>query len=54
MIDPRARSIATAPVEEEEILPGTAAELDAAHASIARGEGIPHQEIRRQFRTKRR
>ena len=54
MIDPRARSIATAPVEEEEILPGTAAELDAAHASITRGEGIPHHEIRRQFGTKRR
>jgi hypothetical protein len=54
MIDPLARSIATAPVEQEEILPRTAAELDAAHASIARGEGIPHEEIRRQFGTKRR
>lgn len=54
MLDPLARSIATAPVEEEEILPQTATELDAAHASIARGEGIPHEEIRRQFGTKRR
>lgn len=54
MIDPLARSIAAAPVEEEDVLPHTAAELDAAHASIARGEGIPHEEIRRQFTTKRR
>lgn len=54
MIDPVARSIADAPVEDEEILSPTAAELDAAHASIARGEGISHDEILRQFRAKRR
>lgn len=52
MIDPLARSIDNAPVEDEEILPQTAAELDAAHASIARGEGIPHEEILRQFGAK--
>jgi len=40
MIDPLSTSIANAPVEDEEILPPTAAELDAAHASIARNEGI--------------
>lgn len=49
MVDPVARSIANAPFEDEEINPETAAELDAAHASIARGEGIPHEEIMRQF-----
>jgi len=54
MIDPLARSIDNAPVEDEEILPQTAAELDAAHASIARGEGIPHEEILRQFGAKQR
>jgi hypothetical protein len=54
MIDPLARSIADAPVENEEILPQTAVELDAAHASIARGEGISHDEILRQFGAKRR
>ena len=53
MIDPVARSIAEAPVEDEEILPQTAAELDAAHAAIARGEGIPHEEILRQFGAKK-
>ena len=54
MIDPVARSIADSPVEDEEILPPTAAELDAAHASIGRGEGISHDEILRQFGAKRR
>lgn len=49
MLDPVARSIANAPFEEEEINATTAAELDEAHASIARGEGIPHEEIMRQF-----
>lgn len=54
MIDPLAYSIANASVEDEEILPQTADELDAAHASIARGEGIPHEEILRQFGAKQR
>ncbi len=38
-----------APVEEEEITPDTAAALDRARASLARGEGIPHQEVLREF-----
>ena len=37
------------PVEEEEITPETAAALDRARASLARGEGIPHEEILREF-----
>lgn len=49
MLDPLARSIGNAPVEDEDISPAMAAELDAAHASIARGEGIPHEEIMGQF-----
>ena len=49
MIDPLANSLALAPVEEEEITPETAAALDRARASIARGEGIPHEEILREF-----
>ena len=48
MLDPVARSIADAPFEDDEISAETAAELDAAHASIARGEGVPHEEIMRQ------
>ena len=47
MLDPG--SLADAPEEEEEITPETAAALDRARASLARGEGIPHQEILREF-----
>ncbi len=49
MLDPVTRSIANAPFEDEEINAETAAELDAAHASISRGEGVPHEEIMRQY-----
>jgi len=49
MLDPIVRSIASAPVEEEEITSETAAALDRARASLARGEGIPHEEILREF-----
>jgi len=49
MVEPLSRSLASALVEEEEITPGTAAALDRARASLARGEGIPHEDIRREF-----
>jgi hypothetical protein len=49
MVEPLARSLALAPVEEEEITPETAAALDRARASLAGGEGIPHEEILREF-----
>lgn len=49
MVEPAQRSLALAPVEEEEITPETAAALDRARASLARGEGIPHEEILREF-----
>lgn len=42
-------SLANAPVEEEEIATETAAALERARASLARGEGIPHEEILREF-----
>jgi hypothetical protein len=51
MLDPL--SLATALVEEEEITPETAAALDRARASLARGEGIPHEEILREFGLKK-
>ena len=47
--DSLAHSIAQTPVEEEEISPETAEALDRARASLARGEGIPHAEILREF-----
>ena len=49
MVEPLSRSLALAPVEEEEITSETAAALDCARASLARGEGIPHEEILREF-----
>jgi len=52
MIDPLSRSIADSPIEDEEINAQTAAELDAAHASISRGEGVSHEEILRKFGVK--
>jgi hypothetical protein len=49
MVEPLARSLAEAPVEEEEITPETAAAVDRARTSIAGGEGVPHEEILREF-----
>lgn len=49
MVEPLSRSLVAAPVEEEEITPETAAALDRARASLARGEGISHQDILREF-----
>ena len=46
---PLSHSLAHAPVEEEEITAETAAALDRARASLDRGEGIPHDEILREF-----
>ena len=42
-------SLSQAPIEEEEITAETAAALDRGRASLARGEGIPHEEILREF-----
>jgi len=49
MVEPLERSLAMAPVEEEEITPETAAALERARASLARGAGITHEEILREF-----
>jgi len=48
-MEPKLDSLALSPVEEEEITPETAAALDRGRASLARGEGIPHEEILREF-----
>ncbi len=49
MVEPLGRSLALAQVEEDELAPETAATLDRARASLARGERIPHEEILREF-----
>jgi hypothetical protein len=48
-VEPLARSLALALVEEEEITPETAAALGRARASLAHREGIPHEEVLREF-----
>lgn len=37
------------PVEEEEITAETATAVDKSRSSLARGEGTPHEDIRREF-----
>jgi hypothetical protein len=49
MTEPLARSLALAPVEDEELTPETIAALEEARRSLDRGEGIPHEEIMREF-----
>ena len=53
MVEPLARSLALAEVEEEGLAPLTAAALDRARASLARGEGISHDELLREFDLKK-
>jgi hypothetical protein len=53
MIEPLAHSLAHAGVEDEEITPETAAAIDRARASLDRGEGIPHDDILREFGLKK-
>jgi len=47
--DSLSRSLANAPVEDEELTPETMAALNRAAASLDRGEGISHEELRREF-----
>jgi hypothetical protein len=49
MVEPLAKSLALAPVDSQEITPETGAALDRARATLARGEGIPHEEILQEF-----
>jgi hypothetical protein len=49
LVEALARSLALAAVEDEEITLETAAALDRARASLARGEGVPHDEVLREF-----
>ncbi len=49
MIGPLPHSLGSAPEEQEEITPQTAAAIDRGRASLARGEGIPHEQILREF-----
>ena len=48
-IEPLSASLARAEVEDEEITAETAAAIDRARASFARGERVSHEEILREF-----
>jgi len=48
-VEPLERSLLQAPMEEEEVTAETSAALDRARSSLARGEGIPHEDILREF-----
>ena len=42
-------ALASVPVEEEEVSGETAAAIDRSRASLARGEVVSHEDIRREF-----
>jgi hypothetical protein len=47
LADPVWRALRAAPLEDEEIRPGEEAAVQEARESLARGEGIPHQQVKR-------
>lgn len=49
MLSPLERSLALAPYDDEPVTPEEAAAIETAVASLDRGEGIPHEEILREF-----
>jgi hypothetical protein len=49
MLDEMPDSLVNAPEDDEELTPEMAAAIERARASLARGEGIPHEEILREF-----
>jgi hypothetical protein len=49
MVEPLSRSLASAPLDEEELTPETATALDQARASLARGERVSHEDVLREF-----
>jgi hypothetical protein len=49
MVEPLSRSLASAPLDEEELTPETSMALDKARASLARGESVSHEDVLREF-----
>jgi hypothetical protein len=49
MTGPLAHTLDSVEVEDDELTPETAAALDRARSSLARGEGVPHEDILREF-----
>jgi len=49
MTDPVARSLASAPVDDEPVTEEEAREIATARASLDRGEGVPNQQLLAEF-----
>ena len=49
LLDPVTRSLANAPYDDEPVSDEEARDIAAARALLARGEGIPHEEVLREF-----
>jgi hypothetical protein len=49
MTDPMARSLASAPIDDEPVTQQEAREIAAARASLDRGEGIAHEDVLAEF-----
>jgi hypothetical protein len=49
MLDPLARTLASAPYDDEPVSEEEAREVEASKAALARGEGIPHEDVLAEF-----
>lgn len=49
MLDPVSIALANAPYDDEPVSEEEARDIAAARASLARGEGIPHEDVLREF-----
>jgi hypothetical protein len=49
MLDPLTRTLAGAPYDDESVSEEEAREVEASKASLARGNGIPHEDVLAEF-----
>lgn len=49
MLDPIAIALANAPIDDEPVSEDEAREIAESRVALARGEGIPHEEVLREF-----
>jgi len=49
ILDPLARTLASAPYDDEPVSQEEAREIEASKAALARGEGIPHEKVIAEF-----
>jgi hypothetical protein len=49
MLDPLARTLGSAPYDDEPVSEEESREVEAARVSLTRGEGIPHEEVLAEF-----